>query len=236
MEVIDSISENKERGEGHCGTCPLRKDILAWFECADARPQVVVVSESPVSRTEHLGNIEAWRRDILTQCSDKTNAGFVSFRDPSAARYMGEFLGGLTKGRIYNEADETKTHGLYWTHTVKCFLQNEENKEMPFRTRNGRIGIREMRKSEFKSAIRECSMYLPAEIQATDPKLVIAVGTSVAGRKLMELKKSGEIRPSLCEVYHPGARKSKSEKQEKIRALYTRVRALGLTDVIPASE
>jgi hypothetical protein len=222
-KLFDQIRQNKKRGTGFCSNCLLQKDYgPALIHCADDAlrrpPRIVVVSESPVSKGgKLLGDINAWTTDLMTQCSE-------SLGELSSAGNMGKFIGRLTGGRIYSKTDMTRTHGLYWTHTVKCFLQNDENKEMPFRT------IKKQRKLEFRSAIGECSNYLLEEIGCIGPELIIAVGTSVAGRRLEELG----LHEKLYVVYHPGAQLPKQQKQEKLNALCKRVRKLDLTDVLPA--
>jgi uracil-DNA glycosylase len=226
VEMFDKIRENKRKGQSCCSNCGLLNDYgPALIDCADASPEIVVVSESPMSKPELLGKIDAWICDLMRQCCEGSHG------DLSSARTMGEFMGRLSRGRVYNASDETRTRSLYWTHTVKCFLQNEENKQMPFRTRKDKIGIREMRKLEFKSAIKKCSMYLPNEIEAIDPKLVIAVGISVAGKTLRKLMEP-RFAERLCEVYHPGAQQKREKKQEKINALSRKVKDVGLTGIL----
>jgi len=225
VKLFDQIRQNKKQGTGFCSNCDLQKDHgPVLIDCTDDAlrrpPKIVVVSESPVSKGgKLLGDINGWTSDLMTQCSE-------SLGELSSAGTMGKFIGRLTRGRIYSKTDMTRTHGLYWTHAVKCFLQNEENKEMSFRE------IKKNRGSDFHSAIRECSKCLPEEIRCIDPELIIAVGKSVAGRRLEELG----LHEKLCVVYHPGARRTitKQQKQEKLNALCKRVRKLGLTDALPA--
>jgi hypothetical protein len=223
-KLFDQIRQNKKQGTGFCSNCALQKDHgPVLIDCTDDAlrrpPKIVVVSESPVSkRGKLLGDINAWTTDLMTQCSE-------SLGELSSAGTMGKFIGRLSRGRVYSKTDMTRTRGLYWTHAVKCFLQTEENKEMPFRDQ-----IKKNRGSDFHSAIRECSKYLPEEIRCIGPELIIAVGTSVAGRKLVELG----LHEKLCVVYHPGAQLPKQQKQEKLNALCKRVRDLGLTDALPA--
>jgi uracil-DNA glycosylase len=106
---------------------------------------------------------------------------------------------------------------------VKCFLQR------------GNIGIgkaKHDRRLDFKSAIDQCAGYLDEEIARIDPVLIIAVGTSVAGRKL----RASRFADRLCEVYHPRAIKKMAEKQEKFAALCRRVRDLGLVELLSACQ
>ena len=235
MELIHRIRENKKDGKEPCRSCPLREDMLAWFECADARPQVVVVSESPVDtrigKEKEKGNsildngdVECWARYILLQCKNQRDL------DPSRARNMGQFLGRLTEGRIYNEAHETRTHGLYWTHTVKCFLQNEKYK-----------GIGEAKKNRgFRQAVRACRNYLSQEIESIQPKLVVAVGKEAAVA-LERLKYEGQLKYAgqLVRVDHPawGRFGKQANKRGRLLELCRKVKALEeegrLIDVLP---
>jgi uracil-DNA glycosylase len=222
VNLFDMIRENKKQRAGCCNGCPLWTDNgPARFECADVEPQVVVVSESPAREPKEAcltpTDIENWAQRILKEAHDNKDT------EPQSARYMGHFIGGLTKGRVYRESDGSKTHGLYWTHTVKCFLQR------------GNIGIGKAKKDrrlEFECAIDRCAGYLDEEIARIDPVLIIAVGTSVAGRKLM----ASRFADRLCEVYHPRAIKKMAEKQEKLAALCRRVRDLGLVELLPACQ
>ena len=227
------VRENKERGKGHCSSCPLLRTAVppAWFACADAYPQVVVVSESPVD--DRLGkegrkgrsifdtkNIEDWQRYILSQCGNQRRM------DPSQATPMGQFLGRLTQGGIYNEADETRTHRLYWTHTVKCFLQNEKYREI------GRA--KDKRRREFRQAVQTCANYLSQEVESMRPKLVVAVGKE-AFDALKRLKYAGQ----LVRVDHPawGRFGKQANKRGRLLELCRKVKALEeegrLIDVLP---
>ena len=222
VELLDKIRENKKQRAGYCSGCPLRTDNgPALIECADVAPRVIVVSESPAREPEevclNLTDIENWAQRILKEAHHNKDT------EPQSARYMGHFIGGLTKGRVYGESEASKTHGLYWTHTVKCFLQR------------GNVGIgkaKQDRKPEFESAIDQCAGYLDEEIARIDPRLIICVGTSVAGRKL----RKSRFADRLSEVYHPRAIKKREEKQEKLSALCQRVRELGLTDLLLACQ
>lgn len=217
-DYLNQVRRNKEQGKGYCNNCALQKDHgPALIECVDDRPEVVVVSESPMGNLKEIEDISSWTRSLLTECYDKRCAKL------SSARNMGEFIGGLTAGRIYSPHDETRTHGLYWTHTVKCFLQNKENKDKSIRE------IKEDRKADFEGAIKGCSNYLKEEITRIRPKLILAVGTSVAGKKLRELG----FEENLCEVYHPGARKTKEKKRDRLNALCEKAKELNLTVTLP---
>jgi hypothetical protein len=165
--------------------------------------------------------LKEWTRSLLKECHDKELEGSTL----STAHTMGDLIGRITLGRIYNEGDDTKTQGLYWTHTVKCFLQNEENKDMPFRS------IKDKRNSEWRCAIRHCSKYLEDEIAKANrkPELIVGVGTTVAGAKLRETRFSSV----LCEVYHPGAPMKKDRKKDKLRSLCKRVEKLRLKRYLP---
>jgi uracil-DNA glycosylase len=139
---------------------------------------------------------------------------------------MGEFLGRLTRGDIYNEKDETRTHLLYWTHTVKCFLQNEKYPG---------IGLAKRKMGhEFRQAVKACANYLSQELEPIHPKLVVAVGKEAA--MALEHLKYGQ----LVWVYHPAWRfGSRARKQERLLELYHRVKAIEgehLIDILPALD
>jgi len=217
-DYLNQVRRNKGQGKGCCKNCALQKDHgPALVECVDDWPEVVVVSEGPMGNLKEIEDISSWSRSLLTECYDKRCTKL------SSARNMGEFIGGLTAGRIYSLHDETMTRSLYWTHTVKCFLQNKENKDKSVRE------IKEDRKADFEGAIKECNNYLKEEIRRIQPKLILAVGTSVAGKKLRELG-FGE---NLCEVYHPGARKTKEKKRDRLKALCEKAKQLNLTATLP---
>jgi hypothetical protein len=173
------------------------------------------------------GDVERWARYILLQCKNQLSL------DPSQARTMGQFLGRLTGGRIYNETHETKTHGLYWTHTVKCFLQNKRYK-----------GIGEAKKNcGFRLAVRACRNYLSQEIGSIQPKLVVAVGKE-ATVAVERLKHEGRLKYAgqLVRVDHPawGRFGKQANKRRRLLELCRKVRALDeeerLIDVLPGCK
>jgi len=224
QEYLNEIGRNKKDGKGYCSSCRLQGDYgPALIECASDSPEVVVVSESPM--TESLDYIKdmtdnSWTRWILRGC-DKGREARIS-----SAGTMGRFVGGLTGGRVYNVCDETKTHGLYWTHTVKCFLQNEKNISTPVKQ------IKKDRAPEFRDAVEKCSNYLRHEMEKLNPKLIVAVGLSEAAKKLNAFGFSDRT----CDVYHPAwpARHSaRARKAGKLKTLCRRVEALNLQAILP---
>lgn len=244
------IRRNKETGRGYCNGCGLQKDIgPALIECADDTPRVVVASENPVLFTKQTekqhpefwrqlkkcfsrldaemsnacgATLGEWTRLLLRECHDKGPRSKLS-----SARTMGEFIGGITRGNVYNPDSDKRTHGLYWTHTVKCFFQDEQSLSVGeiFRRTKTR------RKNDFYNAIAHCSKYLQDEIASANPnpELIVGVGKMVAARKLRETHFSSV----LCEVYHPGARVKKDRKKRKLRSLCKRVEELKLKDCLP---
>jgi len=213
-DCLDRIAKNKDQKVGPCEHCSLREDRgPALIECAEDYPQVMVVSESPAGKPHETKDLEEWKRIVLKSCYDKSTG------DLSSARDMGDFLGRLTRGRVCGGTADIRSHTLYWTHTVKCFLQNKDR------------GIREtkrVRRADFAWAIRQCSRYLREEVEAANPRLIVGVGTSVAGRKLGELGLS-----NLCVAYHPGAQKSKEQKVAKLKILRMKAEELQLRAILP---
>lgn len=68
--------------------------------------------------------------------------------------------------------------GTYWTHLRKCFLKK------------GKCNFT----SDNRKAIEECSSnYLKSEIEAANPRLIVAVGRKVAGFLLKEDKELGGL-------------------------------------------
>ena len=210
----DMIDRSKKEGEGPCGNCALRRDNgPALIECADESPEIVVVSESPAGKPEATKDIKQWTRSILISCHENF------LKELPSARNMGHFIGRLTRGKVYCPDDPERTHNLYWTHTLKCFIQNED------------IGIRDAKRKRgkhFRSGIKECSKYLADEIRKANPKpkTVIAVGREAARK----LEGSGF---TLYEVYHPSSWKSKEQKKSKLKLLRDEVVKLGLEDLAP---
>jgi len=219
-EYFDEMGRNKEHGSGFCQECGLRKNHRGpvLINCAIASPDVILVSESPGGRPENTADLAEWTASVLRSCYEKSSG------DLSSAIDMGYFIGALTRGKIYSASDATRSQVLYWTHTVKCFIQREDK------------GIRQTkkeRKQDFESAVEACSNYLREEMAIVNPKpkLVVAVGTAVAGRKLRELN----LVENMCEVYHPGARLSKEKKEEKLKILQKKVEELDLGSILPGA-
>jgi len=227
QEYLDEIRSNKKDCKGNCDSCPLQGDYgPALIECADDSPEVAVVSESPMTKSlEYIKDMtdRRWTLWILRGCYEEREAQL------SLARTMGRFVGGLTRGKVYDVCDETRTHGLYWTHTVKCFLQNEKNMANTVKE------IKEERKKDFEDAIQKCSQYLREEMKRVNARLllIIAVGVSVAGSELRKLGFS----ENLCEVYHPAWNdrndwKRREKRLEKLNALCQRAEELNLKTVL----
>jgi len=218
-EYHDQIRRNKKEGKSRCENCPLQEDNgPALIECADDYPEVVVVSESPAGRPEATRDIKHWTRCVLMSCYEKSSG------DLSSARDMGYFLGRLTRGKVYLAEDPEKSHNLYWTHTMKCFIQDKD------------IGVgkaKEERWDAFRSGIESCAEYLDLEISLThakdraNPKLVIAIGHEAYNRLAKIVPKE-----KLCWVYHPHARKTKIEKERRLDCLRGKIKELGLKDLL----
>jgi hypothetical protein len=229
----------------------LQKDIgPALIECADDTPRVVVVSESPAllnkkqqpefwsqfkecfSRldAEEWKSCEAtldqWTRLLLEECHKKGLEPKKGLEKLSSVGTMGGFIGGITRGNVYNPDSKGKTHGLYWTHTVKCFLQDKQSLSVCEKVHD----TKKRRKNDFRDAIAHCSKYLQNEIARANasPELIVGVGTTVACAKLKET----DFKSVVC-VYHPAAPMKKECKKRKLGSLCERVKELKLENCLP---
>jgi len=221
-EYHDQIRRNKQEGTSCCCSCPLRGDKYngpALIECAEDYPEIVVVSESPAGRPEDTRDIRQWTRRVLMSCCKKSSGNVSSARD------MGYFIGRLTRGKVYHADDPERTHNLYWTHTMKCFIQN---KDIPIR--DAKKEKDQKRVTIFRSGIKSCSKYLEDEIRKAgpaNPKLVIAVGDEAYNTLVETVPKE-----KLCRMYHPGAwgkKQVKIEKETRLACLRAKVKEFGLT-------
>lgn len=219
-ELWEEIKNNKDKGQGFCKDCPLKnKKYLgpcAINQEGEDLPKIVIVSESPTKPKRGGNTIEEIQRNWYDEWKRWKSKKKESSKWPGK---LLPFLFKLTDGKLLStyQAGLVTNPEIYWTHTMKCFIQ--ECKE----------GIRKIKKDperKFDRSVKSCAGYLEKELDILkDAKNFIAIGR-VASDNIEEWKKNMKVKieGEFWEVIHPSAPNTRKNLERKNRE-YPRLKA-----------
>lgn len=182
------IEKNRTEKQSHCKECPLNDDYKytgpVFFDSEGDNPTILIISEGPAGFDQvdcNPSKVQEWKEMILNDKNKKTeNENFSKY-----TQKMQDFLPLLTNNEILGRTPGKTSKYFYWTHTLKCFIQNYSNKS-----------IRDAKKKfndKYHEMCQNCGKYINKEIRCFDPKLIIALGKETKENIPDDIKKEKHI-------------------------------------------
>lgn len=167
----EAIIKNRRNKTSYCQYCLLNNNQKysgpVFFESVGNKPKIMIISESPAGFNLvgcDASRIQEWKERILNHNHSKPlNADF------RAAYTMEEFLPTLTNNKIFSDKAGYTSGDFYWTHTVKCFIQENNSRDTIERAKT-KLG------ESFEKICQCCSRYLIDEYSILRPEIVICLG------------------------------------------------------------
>lgn len=216
------ITQNINNLKAHCNGCPLAINhsgpVFIKHE-GKSSPKMVIISESPAKFEDieyDFSKVDQWTTIILKEI--KSFSKYTEIKDVAKVTKLGDFLAFLTDTRIVsNPEKQTTINNIYWTHAVKCFIQQ---KNESLNSAKKRLG------NKFNKASKCCCEYIKEELEIIKPDLILAIG-DVAFNAIVPNKIIGKpIKFPSIEVvytYHPNSRKKAIVKEEGFKYAKERI-------------
>lgn len=214
------ITDNINNGEKPCKDCPVAKNhtgpVFIKHE-GKTSPQVVIISESPAGFG--LIKYDFTRLDEWIENTLKEIKTFHKCKEIGQVTKLGDFLACLTENRMVNNPEkQTTTSNIYWTHAVKCFIQQEGESLKDAKERLG---------NKFNQNCKCCCEYVKKELEIIKPELILAIGNAAFYYAIVPKKVIGKpIRFPNAEVvytYHPNAKIKKELKERGFKYAKERI-------------
>jgi len=222
IKLHKRVQENKNKKQGACKKCPLAVNHYgpAFIEHAgDINPKIVVVSEIPEGFNKinyDFSRLKEWIENILNEI--KT---FKPGDKIGQLKTVGKFLAALTDNKMVTEPRKLHTIGkIYWTHAVKCFIQQKNEK---INEAKRRLGI------NFSQSVIFCAEYLRQEINIVKPSLIVSIGDWAYYGIFPKKEISGSIKFTFPEsesvyLYRPTSRVNPEKKTKSFEYAKERVK------------
>lgn len=223
--LMEKVEDNKKNKKGPCSGCPVvdSKYLGPLFieTNSNNKPEIAIVSESPAipedlksSTGRKIEEIkEVWGKSILNEPKEGKK---------NWPTKLIPFLTKLTDGKIWavDEKDyRLKTiSDIYWTHTVKCFIQVGDE--------TIRIAKNNLKNNGFNKVVKCCSEYLREELDILknlNLKLYIFIGKTAAGKVAKKYFKDVEDGEKII-LYHPSYLGRNEKKDGEIKKDYEDIR------------
>ncbi len=227
-KLHEKDKHNKKTGDNSCMDCPLVRDhdgpVFIEHE-GKSQPKIIIISESPAGFEKINYNylkLDEWKKSIIL--SEIRNFG--QWDKIGQMNTLSKFLACLTDNRMVTKPENLTTiNDIYWTHAVKCFIQQKSESIKDAKKRLGK---------NFDKACKYCAKYLCEEVKIVKPDIIITIG-SVAFNAVSSddsVKKKDIIGKSikfhdaeLVYTYHPNARMSRRVKEEGFNYAKERIKS-----------